>query len=80
LAQILITGDEKYCAFTLADLTAMNECLNFEKTAWLTDHSFEAGAEASGVTNGGETAGRLEKNGGAEGSALFFVTICIPEA
>jgi hypothetical protein len=35
----------------------MSACLNSEKTAWLMDHSFEAGVEASGAMNGAETAG-----------------------
>jgi hypothetical protein len=48
-----------------------NGCLSSAKTLWLMDHSFEAGVEATGVTNGGETAGKSERMG-PTGSALFF--------
>jgi hypothetical protein len=37
----------------------------------LMDHSFEAGVEVTGVMNGG-TAGKSERNGRVDGSALFF--------
>lgn len=64
-------GDQKCFASMLGARMGGSGCLSLPKTAWLTDHSFEDGAEANGVMNGVEAAGKR-----AGGLALSVATVC----
>ena len=62
----------------LAVRMVANERLTFARTAWLTDHSFEAGAGATGEMNAEATAGNLGEEMGRH-AALSFASTCMNE-